>query len=323
LSKKKKNRSATSKTEVNPKIIEPVTPAENAISNDDLPFKKNPVRDWFEVIMYGLAIFMFLKGFVFQNFQIPTSSMENTLLIGDHLTANKCVYAPWQWDWEKSILPLKDIDRGDIVVFKYPHDIRQDYIKRCVGLPGDRFEIRNQRIYLNGELLPEHYTYYKSPQFKDRDPENRNYPMHYDTLKPGIENGEWVRPHDLNGRYIAEIPLREFLGLSRQTLLLLDPHQGPYYEEWLEKQIDTDGFTIPDGYYLMMGDNRNFSADSRYWGLVPRPLIEGRAYCIWWSYGEEQGTHELTGFDLVWSYLRVPIRFFNHTHWERCFKIIK
>lgn len=300
------------------------------VPNDELPFKKSFFRDWFEVIMYGLAIFMFLKGFVFQNFQIPTSSMENTLLIGDHLTANKFIYAPYQWEWEKKLLPLKDIERGDVVVFKYPLNITDDYIKRCVGIPGDRFEIRKHRIYVNGELIPENYTYYKAIDMSGsgvRDEENANYPLDYETLKPGILNSDYVKSYFYikegePPRNMADIPLSYILSNTRQSLRTLDPTGGEYYQHWLEKQMATDGFVVPDGFYLMMGDNRNNSADSRFWGLVPRPLIEGRAYCVWWSYGEDTGSHTLTGFELVWSYVRVLGRFFTHTHWERCFHII-
>jgi len=312
-----KIRSSALKSKSKTKSDKPKKQIEPEIPNEDLPFKKGFFRDWFEVIMYGLAIFMFLKGFVFQNFQIPTSSMENSLLIGDHLTANKCVYSPYVWDWERSILPIKPIERGDVVVFKYPKDVRQDYIKRCIGLPGDRFEIRNHQVYINGQPLREGYTYYKDLRYKGRDKDNANYPLHFETLKPGIENAEAIYPVK------TDVTMKEFMAHTRRSLLTLAPINSPYYKEWIQKLSKTDGFTVPDDFYLMMGDNRNLSEDSRFWGLVPRPLIEGRAYCIWWSYGEEENTHTLKGFDLVWTYLRVPIRFFTHTHWERCFDIIE
>ncbi len=306
-------------------------PEETAkIANEDLPFKKGFLRDWFEVIMYGLAIFMFLKGFVFQNFQIPTSSMENTLLIGDHLTANKFVYAPYQWEWEKSILPLKDVERGDVVVFKFPLKITDDYIKRCVGLPGDRFEIINHKIYVNGQPVPENYTYYKSVNMSGsgkRDPDNENYPLDYETQKPGLEEASYIqrqfKPIDSHEeKDMTHLKLLPLLNRTMKTLRYLDPEAGPHYQQWMEKLRTSDGFVIPDGFYLMMGDNRNNSADSRIWGLVPKALIEGRAYCVWWSYGEETGTHQLSGFELIYSYIRVAWRIFTHTHWERCFHII-
>lgn len=321
--KKVKASSPKPPTEKARKSMENTTPL--ALPNEELPFKKGFFRDWFEVLMYGLALFMFLKGFVFQNFQIPTSSMENTLLIGDHITANKFIYGSTQWEWEKRIFPFRDITRGDVVVFKYPLDVRQDYIKRCIGLPGDVFSIAGSQVYLNGERLEmeDDYTYYKSKEFTGRDPDNKNYPLHFHTLKSGLAHAEDVLTNDYFGRDLTSMSVEDFRFMTLRTLAKVASPQHQTTQEWIAKLRQGASLAIPEDYYLVMGDNRNNSADSRFWGLVPRSLIEGRAYCIWWSYGEEEGTHQLKGMALIHSYVRVIWRFFSHTHWERTFHIIR
>lgn len=282
-----------------------------------LPFKKNAFRDWFEVIMYGLALLMFLKGFIFQNFQIPTKSMENSLLIGDHLTANKFIFAPNRWEWEKKVFPQRGIRRGDVIVFKFPGDEREDYIKRCIGLPGDQVAIINDRVYINGELLEEPYTYFKDvsdPSKLGRDPKNRYRPKNYDTQKPGLENGV---------SFFISRSLEEILEATRQTFHKMRYSKNPLEREFFKKLESARPDVIPEGFYLMLGDNRNLSKDSRFWGLVPQAYIEGRAYFVWWSYGEDEGSHQLKGFDLVMSYLRVPFYFWTRTRVPESFSLIK
>jgi len=294
-----------------------------------LPFKKGFFRDWFEVVMYGLALLMFLKGFVFQNFQIPTKSMENSLLIGDHLMANKFMFGHTQWDWEEKILPHREIQRGDVVVFKYPRDVRQDYIKRCIGLPGEQFQIIKDQVYIDGEPIDESYTYYKQrTDGPDRDPENRFRPLYYDELNPGLgqgyhypRNNNFVRV-DANTRTVLGETLRSFQDFQTSP----HPKERAFYDQLKQfvVEYETGGkATIPEDFYIMMGDNRNLSADSRFWGLVPRAYVEGRAYFVWWSYGEDENSHMLRGWDLIMSYARVPLTFWTRTHWKESWRRIK
>ncbi len=313
---------------------------EGPVPNSKRPFRKSQVRDWFEVLMYGLGLLMFLKSFVFQNFQIPTSSMENSLLIGDHLMANKFVFGHTQWDWERNIMPFRDVKRGDVLVFKYPDDIRQDYIKRCIGLPGERINIYDDVVYIDGLPLDETYTFYKTPGLSgNRDPDNKNRPMDYDQLKPGLGHGYHVDGEQLANYVKAEksrgnsgpqkpvnfvrVTTDELVSRTKGTFAYSAAGRTKAEQEFWQSLSKAEPTVVPDGFYFMMGDNRNNSLDSRFWGLVPQAYVEGRAYTVWWSYGEDEGSHQLRGKELLWSYARVPLRFLTHTRWNQSMSLIK
>ena len=121
---------------------------------------KGAIRDNLEVACFAVLLILFFKTFVGQQFTIPSASMRNTLMIGDHLLANKFIFATPQWDWEAKLFPMRKADRGDIIVFRYPMNRDQDYVKRCVAVAGDQVEIRHKRVYVNGNLVTgvwEHY----------------------------------------------------------------------------------------------------------------------------------------------------------------------
>ena len=196
-------------------------------------FKKSVVREYFESLVIAVVLALFVRTFVVQAFKIPTGSMEPNLLIGDHLLVNKFVFGPAAGQAERAILPMKEIARGDVVVFKYPEEPERDFIKRIIGLPGDQIELRRKRVYVNGERLEEPYVYY---------------------LEPPDESGHEEAPgagHDPRVSY------------------------GPV--------------TVPPGHYFAMGDNRDNSEDSRYWGFLPREYVKGRALVIYWSYDAAAG----------------------------------
>ncbi len=279
--------------------------------------KKTMFRELFEILMYGLSLLIFCKGYAWQNFQIPTPSMENTLLIGDHITANTFIYRG-KSELDKKILPHRDPKRGDVVVFKWPGDERQDWIKRCVGLPGDQFEIISDLIYIDGEPLNEPYPFYKTYSVQgqsDRDPEIAYRPIGYYEMKPGIDNAVYLANQTINMRAIR--------ATTERTLSRYREKDPEVFAKIQQRLRSGDPDRIPEGFYFLMGDNRNRSSDSRDWGMVPREFIEGRAYWVWWSYGEDEGSHEKRGFDLIWSYLRVPITFWYRTHWKETFSLIK
>src|SRR5881397_310428 len=114
-------------------------------------FKKSTVREYFESIVIAVILALFIRTFIVQAFKIPTGSMENNLLIGDHLLVNKFVFAPTLSRLEGAVLPIDPIKRGDIVVFKYPEEPDRDFIKRVIGLPGDTLELKQKRVFLNGK----------------------------------------------------------------------------------------------------------------------------------------------------------------------------
>ena len=204
-------------------------------------YRKSTVREYFESICVAVILALFVRTFFVQAFKIPTGSMENNLLIGDHLLVNKFVFAPTLGGLENTLLPIDPIERGDIIVFKYPEEPERDFIKRVIGLPGETIEVRNKRVYVNEQLLDEPYVHY---------------------LIPPDESSE----HDFDVRV----------------------QYGPV--------------TVPAGMYFMMGDNRDNSQDSRYWGFLPREYVKGKALFVYFSLSEDAGLSGLPG-GIRWSRL--------------------
>jgi len=203
-------------------------------------YRKSTVREYFESIVVAVILALFIRTFVVQAFKIPTGSMENNLLIGDHLLVNKFVVGPTASALEHALLPIADIRRLDVVVFKYPEDPERDFIKRVIGLPGETVELRDKRVYIDGRPLDEPYVHFLSP------------PSH---ARPGDPD---YTAYDVRENY------------------------GPV--------------TVPAGHYFMMGDNRDNSQDSRYWGFLPRGYIKGKALMVYWSFdGEDGSANPLTG----------------------------
>src|SRR5215471_12454848 len=132
--------------------------------------KKSIVREYFESLVIAVILALFVRTWVFQAFQIPTGSMENNLLIGDHLIVNKMVFAPAVTAFERLLLPDRPIRRGDIVVFKFPQDPERDFIKRVIGLPGDKVELHHKKVSINGTPINEPYVQYLEPPNPDAAP---------------------------------------------------------------------------------------------------------------------------------------------------------
>ena len=126
-------------------------------------FKKSTLREYFESIVIAVILALFIRTFVVQAFKIPTGSMENNLLIGDHLLVNKMVFGPTETGFERAVLPVGTIKRRDIIVFKYPEEPERDFIKRVIGLPGETVEVRDKKVYVNGTALDEPYVHFLAP----------------------------------------------------------------------------------------------------------------------------------------------------------------
>ncbi|PWT90847.1 MAG: signal peptidase I, partial [Acidobacteria bacterium] len=120
-------------------------------------YKKSVLREYFEAIVLAVVLALFFRTFVIEAFKIPSSSMEDNLLIGDHILVNKFAYAPTQWNWETKLLPIHQVKRTDVIVFKYPEDPTRNFIKRVIGLGGEKIEIRQRQVYINGNPIPEPY----------------------------------------------------------------------------------------------------------------------------------------------------------------------
>jgi len=224
-------------------------------------FRKSTLREYFESIVIAVILALFIRTFVVQAFKIPTGSMENNLLIGDHLLVNKFVFGPSESNVENAVLPLGTIQRGDVIVFKYPEEPERDFIKRVIGLPGETIELRQKKVYVNGTPLEEPYVHFLEP--------------------PGTAGAS-----------------------SEVTSMDVRERFGPV--------------TVPADHYFVMGDNRDNSQDSRYWGFLPRDYVKGKALIIYWSYEAEREDYEETGAaDTVRGLGSVFAHFFTKTRWDR------
>lgn len=205
-----------------------------------------------------IALVFCLRSFLYEPFKIPSGSMIPTLLIGDLILVNKYTYGVRLPIINKKIIDVNDPQRGDVMVFKYPKDMSQDYIKRVVGVPGDKITYEDKRLTVNGKLLA--YT-----QLDDYLPEEST---RYDKqfmealgAKPHrILNREAARP--VNDEQVEEFPNKQACEYGREKFTCI----------------------VPPGNYFMMGDNRDDSADSRYWGFVPDKNIVGKAFFVWMNF---------------------------------------
>jgi signal peptidase I len=229
-------------------------------------FRKSTVREYFESIVIAVILALFIRTFVVQAFKIPTGSMEENLLIGDHLLVNKFAYAPAAAALERAVLPISDIERGDVVVFKYPVEPERDFIKRVIGLPGETVEVRDKKVYINGSPIVEPYAHY--------------------LLAPSAAEYHEVTSFDVRERY------------------------GPV--------------TVPADQYFVMGDNRDNSQDSRYWGFLPRANVKGKALVIYWSYEAERDSFADSGVGAaIRNIFSVFSHFFTRTRWSRMLQQIE
>jgi signal peptidase I len=250
---------------------------------------KSVWREYFESGVVTVIMALFGMTFIVQAVKVPTGSMQNTITIGDHLLVNKFIFAPGA---SAPFLPQREIKRGDIIVFKYPgnrYDPRRDerpdnrpittnYVKRVIGLPGDRVRMEGKNVIVNGKPLPEHQI-------------------------EAIDNND-------------KAPLKIVNNPPRKPGELYDVYYNPDFveEDYPIFKFEGDGreVVIPQGKYFVMGDNRNNSEDSRYWGFVPRELVIGRAMFVYWSYDESAPYSGNPAFD-----------FFGNTRWGRTGTMVK
>ncbi|MEZ5353020.1 MAG: signal peptidase I [Bryobacteraceae bacterium] len=240
------------------------------------PGKQNPQRGTIAEWTVTILLLLFGTTTLVQAFVIPTGSMEDTLLIGDHLLVDKLSYAP-PGPVSRYLLPYNEVKRGDIIVFRYPIDIRQTFVKRVIGVPGDRIKIVKKEVFLNGKRLNEPYKYHKTDYF---DSYRDNFP-------------------------------------SEPNVRLYEPAN-----EMLANDVKDGEVNVPPGHYFAMGDNRDSSLDSRYWGFVPRENIIGKPLVIYWSY--DAPTDRLASPDIGLDHLMdLAQNFFTKTRWKRTFMLIR
>jgi signal peptidase I len=246
-------------------------------ANSEEELKRNSVAEWAVTIL----LLLFGTTTLAQAFVIPTGSMQDTLLIGDHLLVDKLAYAP-AGPISKYFLPYQDPKHGDIIVFRYPGDISQTLVKRLIGMPGDRLKIVNGVVYRNGGRLNEPYVYHKYA---------------YDALQ---DNFPWQCCR----------PVKEDVAQEAQR-------------QMVEQHVINGEVVVPLGMYFGMGDNRDNSSDSRYWGFVPRDNMIGKPFLIYWSY--RASTEDLTGESagsLFTHFVDLGEHFFTRTRWDRTLKLV-
>ena len=215
-----------------------------------------------------LIVFLFATTTLVQAYVVPTGSMESTVMIGDHMLVDRVTYSN-PGTWGSHLLPYRDVQRGDIVCFHFPEDVRQIYVKRVIGIPGDRIHMENKQVVRNGQHLRERYTQHIDPMI---DPYRDNFPQ-----APGWNT-------TAHGR------------------------------EMLADHVRDGELIVPPGTLFMMGDNRENSSDSRYWGLVPRENVVGKPVIVYWSY--DAPTEDLQSWS-VGHVVDVMAHFFTKTRWDR------
>ncbi len=237
----------------------------------DRPEHRGAIAEWTVTIL----LLLFGTTTLVQAFVIPTGSMEDNLLVGDHLLVDKLAYAP-PGTVSKYVLPYREPKHGDIIVFRYPVDIRQTFVKRVIGVAGDHIHIVNKDVFRNGVKLNEPYKIHKT-----------------DYMDPYRDN----------------FPGQPYLHLSDRAL------------EMLEKNVVNGEVVVPPNSFFAMGDNRDNSLDSRYWGFVPRENIIGKPLIIYWSYDTttDRLADPTIGVDHI---VDLAEHFFSKTRWSRTLKLI-
>ena len=231
-------------------------------------------RDFIHEWSLNILILLFGTTTLVQAFIVPTGSMESTVLIGDHLLVDKLSYAP-AGPISKYLLPYTEPKRGDVIVFRYPMNIRQNFVKRVIGVPGDHIHIVDKVVYVNGKPLTEPYTQHID---QNVEPYRDNFPSQ--PYGPVVDRAQ----------------------------------------QMLAANVTNGELVVPADNYFAMGDNRENSLDSRYWGFVPRENIIGKPLVIFWSY--DAPTEEWAG-DSGSHYLDLAKNFFVKTRWNRTLKLVR
>jgi signal peptidase I len=225
-----------------------------------------------------IVIAVFVITFIVQAFQIPSQSMENTLLVGDYLLVNKLCYGGHGLG--ENLMPYQKIARGDIIVFHYPVDPTQHFVKRVIGVPGDHLRLISKKVWINGKPIDEPYVRFLEPpnnMFRD------NFPRVDIPAIMGMEGNWWLE---------------------------------------MKKLVEDGQLIVPDGHYFVMGDNRDDSQDSRYWGFVPRENIIGRPLLIYWSVQDWDRSGSGSFMGRVYHIAYAVTHIFQITRWNRTLRLI-
>jgi signal peptidase I len=228
------------------------------------PRHRNPFQ-YLQTVLVAVLLACFVRTFLVQAFKIPSTSMEDNLLVGDHLLVNKFVYGPVVSPWERKLLPLRRPARGDVVVFRWPKDPRQDFIKRCVAVAGDTVRIVDKQLRVNRHPVDD-------------------------------------------SAYVQHVDDRVYPDL-------------PFLDDTYRRRDNFGPLTVPTGHLFVLGDNRDLSNDSRFWGPVSRDLLAGRALGIYWSLAPRRSASvpgEVTGGPLA------TVRgILGRVRWKRTLRLVR
>jgi signal peptidase I len=258
--------------------------------NNETPVQEKPRETTVEFLasLAGVLVTgLFIITFVLQAFEIPSSSMEDTLLIGDHVFVNREQFAT-PTRWMGPLMPYRDIRHGDVVVFLSPAEHGLFVVKRIIGIPGDRIHLRNGVVYRNGQKLDEPYVQFKGDP---TDPECARC------------------PYRMNFPAVAPSPVDQL---------------ADYWQFSLPQYIQGEDLVVPPDSYFGMGDNRDVSYDSRYWGFIPRKNVIGRPMFIYWSFITPPDQYQMRSVsDRLGFMAHIVIHFFDQTRWSRTLKLVR
>lgn len=247
---------------------DPKSDKEGAEPPSHPPQQYSTLREYFVTTVICTILALFVTSYILHPMTVPTPSMVPTILVGDRLIIDKFTVRNGLHPW-LPFAPGRHIRRGDIIVFKYPQNPEVLYVKRAIGLPGDKFEIRDKKVYIDGQALEEKYKYHSDPT-------------------------------------------------------IVSPTSGFHFFSGDFRRDTLAPFVIPPHQYFMMGDNRDDSADSRYWGTLNEELIVGRPLLVFWSYEDDSDAYLKTGLgDMLKLYAQRVVFFFTKTRWNRIGRIVR
>jgi signal peptidase I len=251
-----------------------------AVAEPPVPEKKGETKaEFIQSMSLVLAVGLFIITFCLQAFEIPSSSMENTLLIGDHVFVDRDTMGP-KTRW-MPLIPYHQVHDQDIVVFLSPAEPGLYVVKRIIGQPGDRIHLKDGAVYRNGRKLDEPYV------------------IHNGSINPYRDNFPAIPPSDYNS-------------------------VTPEWHLTMNNYIDKGDLVVPPDSYFAMGDNRDVSYDSRFWGFIPKENIIGRPMFIYWSFETPAGQYLKTSISDRLAFMgKVIIHFFTETRWSRMFKLVR
>jgi signal peptidase I len=273
--------------------------------------KKNGsfVREYVELFSETLIYVFFVMTFLLQSFVIPTGSMKNNILIGDHLLVNKVAYQRPKAPIDRFIFPQDEVDRGSVVTFKAPAEMEKEYVKRVIGLPGEVIQIIDKKVYINGRPLAESYTRFENKS-RGFNYQGDDFPLQEPRYIDALGNISYL-PFYINDEmgFVDEKKSVEFCNRFKDSVITLNGQKV---------------FKIPEGYYFCMGDNRDHSYDSRFWGPVPADYIIGKPWRIYWSYESTTDEYLTPGLShKLKDMASTLVNFFSKTRWDRTIKKVE